>query len=151
MRRLEFSQFVPSTMPKVWDFFSSANNLAKITPPSMGFIITSPLPKSMYEGMLIQYKVKPLFGISLNWVTEITQFNTNTYFVDEQRVGPYKIWHHEHHFREVENGIEIKDILYYKVPYGFLGNIFDSFFVKQKVNAIFEYRKHKIIELFPLK
>jgi len=150
MQRFEYIQFVPASLDVVWNFFSSPSNLSKITPPGMGFIITSPEQKEMYQGMFITYKVSPALGIKLNWVTEITQINNRIYFIDEQRQGPYTIWHHEHHFKEVAGGVEMLDILYYKVPYGFIGKLANLFFVRKKVKGIFSYRKKKIEELFPL-
>jgi len=149
MRRFEFTQFVPATLDVVWDFFSSPANLSKITPPEMGFIITSPLHPEMYPGMFIMYKVSPVAGIKLNWVTEITHIRHKQFFVDEQRRGPYSIWHHEHHFREVEGGVEMRDILHYHVPFGFLGALADLLFVRNKVKSIFSYREKRILELFP--
>jgi len=149
MRRFEFTQFVPATLDVVWDFFSSPANLSKITPPEMGFIITSLLLPEMYPGMFIMYKVSPVAGIKLNWVTEITHVRHKQFFVDEQRRGPYSIWHHEHHFREVEGGVEMCDILHYHVPFGFLGALADLLFVRNKVKSIFSYREKRILELFP--
>jgi ligand-binding SRPBCC domain-containing protein len=150
MRRFEFIQFVPSDIDTVWSFFSSPANLSRITPPEMGFLITSPPQEGMYPGMFITYKVSPALGINLNWVTEITQVNEKVFFIDEQRQGPYTIWHHEHHFKEVSGGVEMHDILYYTVPFGFLGSLADAIFVRNKVKQIFEYREKKILELFPV-
>ena len=149
MRRFEFTQFVPARLDEVWDFFSSPANLSKITPPGMGFIITSPPQPGMYPGMFISYKVSPFLGIKLNWVTEITHVREKLFFVDEQRRGPYSIWHHEHHFREVEGGVEMHDILHYQVPLGILGTLADHLFVKNKVLGIFSFREKRIRELFP--
>lgn len=149
MRRFEFTQFVPARLDEVWDFFSSPANLSKITPPGMGFIITSPPQPGMYPGMFISYKVSPFLGIKLNWVTEITHVREKLFFVDEQRRGPYSIWHHEHHFREVEGGVEMHDILHYQVPLGILGTLADHLFVKNKVRGIFSFREKRIRELFP--
>lgn len=149
MRRFEFTQFVPARLDEVWDFFSSPANLSKITPPGMGFIITSPPQPGMYPGMFISYKVSPLLRIKLNWVTEITHVREKLFFVDEQRRGPYSIWHHEHHFREVEGGVEMHDILHYQVPLGILGTLADHLFVKNKVRGIFSFREKRIRELFP--
>ncbi len=149
MRRFEFTQFVPASLDVVWDFFSSPSNLSKITPPEMGFLITSPEQPEMYPGMFITYKVSPALGIKLNWVTEITQVNAKKFFIDEQRRGPYSIWHHEHHFKEVEGGVEMHDILSYHVPFGLIGRLADMAFVKNKVKQIFTYREKKILELFP--
>ncbi len=151
MRRFEFTQFVPASLDLVWDFFSSPSNLSKIIPPEMGFKITSPHQPEMYPGMFITYKVSPALGIKLNWVAEITQVSEKKYFIDEQRRGPYSIWHHEHHFREVKGGVEMYDILSYHVPFGFIGHIADLLFVKSKVKQIFTYREKRILELFPIK
>lgn len=151
MKRIEFTQFVPGSLNEVWDFFSSPANLSKITPPEMGFIITSPAQSAMYPGMLITYKVSPALGIKLNWVTEITQVSDKKFFIDEQRSGPYRIWHHEHHFREVNGGVEMLDILYYQVPFGFIGKLAELVFVNNKVKQIFNFREKRIIELFPEK
>lgn len=149
MKRLEFVQFVPASLDVVWDFFSSPENLSKITPPSMGFIITSPPQNQMYAGMFISYKVSPILGIKLNWVTEITQVEKLKFFVDEQRLGPYSIWHHEHHFKAVEGGVEMHDILHYSVPFGFIGRIADALFVHSKVKEIFAFREKNISAFFP--
>jgi len=149
MRRLEFIQFVPASLEIVWDFFSSPGNLSDITPPGMGFLITSPVQSGMYPGMLITYKVSPFLGKKLNWVTEISQVREKRYFIDEQRSGPYSIWHHEHHFSEVEGGVEMRDILFYKVPYGIIGKLADLLIVSRKVNEIFKFREKRINELFP--
>jgi ligand-binding SRPBCC domain-containing protein len=149
MQRFEYFLFVPASLEEVWDFFSSPANLSKITPPEMGFLITSPEQLEMYAGMFITYKVSPALGIKLDWVTEITQIDNKKFFIDEQRRGPYNIWHHEHHFKEVEGGVEMHDILYYAVPFGFIGSIANMVFVRNKVKQIFSFRKKRIEELFP--
>jgi len=149
MKRFEFIQFVPADLDVVWNFFSSPANLSKITPPEMGFLITSPQQPEMYPGMFITYKVSPAPGIKLNWVTEITQVDHRKFFIDEQRQGPYSIWHHEHHFKEVDGGVEMRDILFYKVPLGILGKFADLVFVRNKVKQIFDFRVKRIEELFP--
>ena len=149
MQRFEYIQFVPASLDVVWDFFSSPANLSRITPPEMGFIITSPEQTEMYPGMFITYKVSPAPGIKLNWVTEITQISTGKFFIDEQRRGPYRIWHHEHHFKRVEGGVEMRDILYYAVPFGFIGKLANLIFVRNKVKQIFSFREKRISELFP--
>jgi ligand-binding SRPBCC domain-containing protein len=104
----------------------------------------------MYPGMFITYKVSPALGIRLNWVTEITQVDHRKFFIDEQRQGPYSTWHHEHHFKEVYGGVEMRDILFYKVPFGILGKLADAVFVRSKVQEIFRFREKKIEELFPV-
>ena len=102
----------------------------------------------MYPGLFISYKVSPILGIKLNWTTEITHVNEPHYFVDEQRVGPYTIWHHEHHFLQKEDGIEMTDIVSYKLPFGFLGRLVQPFLVAPKLNEIFAFRFKKVDELF---
>ena len=134
-------QILKTSKEEIWDFISSPKNLKEITPDSMGFDITSEqLSEKMYPGMIISYKVKPLFGIKTTWVTEITHVENQSYFVDEQRVGPYSIWHHEHILEEVEGGIKMIDIISYKPPFGFLGNIANTLLIKNKLKQIFDYR-----------
>lgn len=147
---LKFSQRLPITLPEAWDFFSSPMNLAKITPTDMAFTVTSELPADgkMYPGMIITYKVSPMAGIKLNWMTEITQVEDQQYFIDEQRFGPYKFWHHQHHFKEIPGGVEMNDILTYGLPVGIFGNIANSVFVAGKLQQIFDFRKKKVNELF---
>lgn len=134
-------QKVNTTIDEIWNFISSPENLKEITPDHMGFDITSKnIPKNMYAGMIISYKVSPLFGIKTNWVTEITQVRDKEYFVDEQRVGPYSIWHHQHHIEAIENGVLMTDIVSYQPPLGFLGAIANSLIIKNKLKEIFDYR-----------
>jgi len=144
----EYDQFVPETMDKVWDFFSNPENLNEITPKSMSFEIISGVAKPMYPGMIIRYKIAPFLGIKMNWVTEISQVMQNKLFVDEQRFGPYKLWHHQHHFKEVKGGVEMKDLLHYAIPLGPIGRIANAVYVENQIDHIFEYRKVKIDELF---
>ncbi len=148
----EYKTFLPLDIDKAWDFFSSPRNLAKITPEHMGFIITSKFnDEKMYPGMLITYKVSPLMGIQMDWCTEITHVIDKKYFVDEQRFGPYAMWHHQHHFKTVEGGIEMTDIVNYAVPLGFLGRMMNSIMISNEIEKIFTYREKKIAELFPVK
>ncbi|MDY0103408.1 MAG: SRPBCC family protein [Lentimicrobium sp.] len=136
---------VKATMDEVWDFISSPGNLKEITPDYMGFdITTEDLPEKMYPGMIISYMVKPLFGIKTTWVTEITHVKDKSYFVDEQRVGPYTIWHHEHFIEPIEDGVLMKDIVSYKPPFGFLGSIANRLVIQKKLNEIFNYRTKAI-------
>jgi ligand-binding SRPBCC domain-containing protein len=149
MHKLERVLRLSIDLKTAWDFFSSPKNLSKITPSYMGFNIISELKnEKMYPGLIITYIVKPILGIPLTWVTEITEISEGKYFIDEQRVGPYKIWHHEHHFREIEGGIEMRDLLYYRLPFGFIGKIINSLFVKKKVNGIFDYRTEVLEKMF---
>lgn len=138
-------QFVKTDLQTCWDFFSSPANLKRITPSYMGFDVKTEVPTQMYEGLIIAYTVKPLLGIPVEWVTEITHVKDKSFFVDEQRKGPYTMWHHEHHFKEVEGGVEMTDIVSYIIPLGFLGKLVEPFLVKPKLEEIFAYR-FKIVE-----
>jgi ligand-binding SRPBCC domain-containing protein len=141
-------QNLPITVQEAWDFISNPKNLKIITPPYMGFITLSGDEKPMYAGQLIQYIVTPIFGIPVKWVTEITNVQEKEYFVDEQRFGPYSLWHHKHFIKEIPGGVEMEDIVDYKVPLGFLGQLVHPFLVKPKLNEIFDYRRNKLIEMF---
>jgi ligand-binding SRPBCC domain-containing protein len=147
---LRFKQRIPISLEEAWDFFSSPLNLAKITPKEMSFTVTSRLTpdEKMYAGMIITYKVSPIKGIKLNWMTEITHVKEHEYFVDEQRFGPYQFWHHQHHFKKVEGGVEMNDILTYGIPVGILGRVANGIFVANKLQQIFKYRKDKVEQLF---
>ncbi len=140
---------LPITLAEAWDFFSNPANLQQITPDSMGFEVISQYhgPK-MYPGQLIEYHVKPLFGIRLYWMTEITHVTEGRYFVDEQRYGPYSLWHHQHHFKEVAGGVEMTDIVHYKIPFGWLGDLANSLMVRKKLQEIFDYRKQYVEKHF---
>ena len=138
---LEVKQFLNISLNEAWHFFSSPGNLSKITPEHMGFIITSGTPEKMYPGQIITYKVSPFPGIKTNWVTEITHVDEEKFFVDEQRFGPYRMWHHEHHFEVQGKGVLMTDRVSYKLPLGFLGRIAHLLFVKNQLKQIFEYRE----------
>jgi ligand-binding SRPBCC domain-containing protein len=142
--------FIPITLDKAWDFFSSPLNLQKITPAEMKFVVTSPYDADtkMYAGMIITYKVSPIAGIKLNWMTEITHVSDKQYFVDEQRFGPYALWHHQHHFKEVPGGVLMTDILNYALGFGPGGAFANKIFVKRKIEQIFKYREKAVKELF---
>jgi ligand-binding SRPBCC domain-containing protein len=143
------TQTIPSTIEKVWDFISSPGNLKNITPEYMGFdIMTKNLPEKMYAGMIISYKVSPFMGIKMTWVTEITQVAEMNYFVDEQRIGPYKMWHHQHLLEPVDGGVLMTDIVDYQPPLGFLGAIANQLVIKQQLNEIFTFRTKKLEEYF---
>lgn len=143
------AQHIPASLDEVWQFMSSPRNLAKITPRSMGFEITNePIADTMYPGMIISYKVKPLLGIPMRWVTEITHVVDKSYFVDEQRIGPYQIWHHQHHLKETSEGVLMEDIVSYSPPLGFLGTIANSLFIKSKLEAIFNFRYEAVESQF---
>jgi len=149
MYQLRKTQNIPISVSEAWDFFSKPDNLAKITPEYMNFKILSKSDAGeMYPGMFITYTVSPLFHLSLNWATEITQIKQHKYFIDNQVKGPYKIWHHEHHFKAIDGGTEMRDVLFYDMPYGFLGRLVHKLFIQKRVEEIFEFRERKIKELF---
>lgn len=148
MYTLERTQRIPISLEEAWNFFQNPGNLSKITPSEMGFETLSEVPEKMYPGLFIHYKVSPLFGIKMNWTTEITYVQEPHYFVDEQRVGPYAIWHHEHHFKEIEGGVEMLDRVNYKIPLGILGKIAHPIIVRSKLEEIFEYRIRAVEEIF---
>jgi len=147
--QLHKTQKVPATINEVWNFISAPANLKKITPEYMGFDITSEmLSEKMYPGMIITYRVSPVLGIKMNWVSEITHVKEKEYFVDEQRSGPYSIWHHEHKIEPVEGGVLMTDIVSYKPPFGILGSIANSLFIKKQLEEIFDYRTNAMENVF---
>lgn len=146
---LKTVQTIPVSLDEAWDFFSSPANLQTITPDSLGFkIISKHHGEKMYAGQIIEYKVSPLLGIPLYWMTEITHVDDKKYFVDEQRFGPYSLWHHQHHFKAVPGGVEMTDIVHYKLPLWFLGDMAHALFVKKQLQHIFDYRYKKTAAIF---
>lgn len=144
--QLKREQFIKTDIATVWDFISSPKNLKEITPKFMGFDITSGNGhEKMYQGMIVSYIVRPMLNIPTTWVTEITHVKDKDYFVDEQRIGPYKLWHHQHIIIEQDGGVLMKDIVTYQPPFGILGTIANVLFIKKKLNQIFKYR-FKIVE-----
>ena len=141
-------QKLPITLDEAWKFLSNPRNLKKITPDYMSFNIISGADRPMYAGQIIQYIVTPVLGIKTKWVTEITHIEDHHYFVDEQRFGPYALWHHKHFIKEIDGGVEMEDVVDYKIPFGFLGQIAHPLFVKNKLRDIFKYREKKLIKLF---
>ena len=135
-------------MTAAWEFFSRPENLARITPADLGFEITSPLPERMYAGMLISYRLAPFGGLRIPWITEITHLREPEFFVDEQRSGPYRFWHHQHHFREVAGGVEMTDLLHYQLPCGALGDLVAGGLVERRVARIFAFRRLALADLF---
>jgi ligand-binding SRPBCC domain-containing protein len=149
MYQLRQTQNIPTSIQEAWDFISSPRNLSKITPPYMGFTITNePIADKMYPGQIISYKVSPVLGIPMTWVTEITHVRDLEYFVDEQRVGPYSIWHHQHKLTEIDGGVAMEDIVSYQPPFGFLGSIANALFIKKQLDQIFAYRTKAVEEMF---
>lgn len=147
MHIIEYSQKVPISLETCWDFFSSPRNLKMLTPPHLGFTEIFD-GKEMYEGQIIIHFLKPLLGLRMQWVTEITHVKSLEYFIDEQRIGPYKFWHHEHRFQRILGGIEIIDKIHYMLPFGIIGKAINRFKVSRDLDAIFNYRQAKIVEIF---
>lgn len=145
---LHKKQKLPISVNQAWYFLSDPKNLKTITPDYMGFNILSGADRPMFAGQIIQYIVTPVLGIKTKWVTEITHVVDKQYFVDEQRFGPYALWHHKHFIKEIEGGIEMEDIIDYKLPFGILGQLVQPFLVKPKLEEIFNYRTKKLEELF---
>jgi ligand-binding SRPBCC domain-containing protein len=129
--------------PASLGFFSSPGNLREITPSYMGFEVHSDpeFLHTMYAGQVIVYTVRPVLGIPLEWMTEITHVEHQQFFVDEQRSGPYSLWHHQHHFKAVEGGVEMTDLVHYKLPFGWLGSLAYHLFIKGQLDGIFEFRR----------
>ena len=149
IHQIRREQFLNTTLDKLWDFVTSPQNLKKITPKYMNFVIESENRlEKIYPGMIICYKVSPILKIPTTWVTEITHVKKNKLFVDEQRVGPYKIWHHEHLFRVEGEGVLMIDIVSYKLPFGIIGKLLNTLFIKHKIQDIFNYRFNKLDEIF---
>ena len=136
------------SLEQAWNFLSDPKNLKTITPDYMGFIIESGADRAMFPGQIIQYIVTPVMGIKTKWVTEITHVEHMKYFVDEQRFGPYALWHHKHFIKEIPGGVAMEDIIDYKLPMGIIGQLVHPIVVKPKLDEIFEYRRKKLIELF---
>jgi ligand-binding SRPBCC domain-containing protein len=147
---LEHTQTVHASIETCWSFFSDPRNLAQITPPELGFEVTSTLPPRMHPGLMIEYRVRPLFGIPVTWLTEITHVDEPHSFVDEQRIGPYRIWHHEHRFTDAGNGtVTMHDKVTYVLPFGPIGNLIHPLIVQPQLRRIFTFRKQAVQRLFP--
>ena len=146
--QLHSKQALPISKAEAWDFLSNPGNLKVITPEHMGFTILSGTDRPMFPGQIIQYKVSPFPGYTTKWVTEITHVSEGEYFVDEQRFGPYALWHHKHFIKEIDGGVEMEDIIDYKIPLGILGQIAHPIIVKNQLKKIFEFREQKLISLF---
>lgn len=145
---LQKSQKLPISLDEAWDFLSNPKNLKIITPDYMSFDILSTIDRPLYTGQIIQYNVTPLLGIKTKWVSEITHIEEKKYFVDEQLYGPYALWHHKHFVKEIKGGVLLEDIIDYKVPLGFIGQLIHPLLVKPKLEEIFKYRQEKLTALF---
>ncbi|MFT3682135.1 MAG: SRPBCC family protein [Ferruginibacter sp.] len=142
-------QQMPVSVDTAWDFFSKPDNLVQITPAGLDFkVISKYHGDKIYPGQLIEYTLRPLLGIPVYWMTEIVHVEDKKYFTDEQRYGPYSLWHHQHHFKATSSGVEMTDIVHYKIPYWLLGDLANTLFVKRQLEAIFDFRRKKVEELF---
>lgn len=133
------------SLEEAWEFFSNPSNLKEITPSWLGFEITSNIPQKIYSGLLISYQVTPVLGITTPWVTEILQIKEPYFFVDEQKIGPYHFWRHQHIFKEMPNGVQIKDVVNYALPMSFLGELMHALVVEKQLKEIFDFR-YKVLE-----
>ena len=139
---LQRTQVVEMPLAQCWKFFSDPRNLPKITPPELRFTVRSELPDEVYPGLMIRYTVSPLLGLPMSWLTEITQVRSPEYFADEQRVGPYRIWHHEHFFRGVDDrSTEVRDLVHYVPPFGIIGALMNRLVIRRQLEGIFDYRE----------
>ena len=142
-------QKIPVSLDTAWDFFSNPANLQAITPENMGFtVISKHHGDTLYAGQIIEYKVRPILNIPIYWMTEIIQVKEKEYFIDEQRYGPYALWHHQHHFKTINGGVEMTDIVHYKNPLWIFGKLANTLFVQKQLKAIFNYRFKIVEELF---
>lgn len=148
MNKIHREQILPVNAAAAWDFFTRPENLNAITPPDFVFEVTSELPPKIYAGLLISYRLKPVLNIPVNWCTEITHVEEGKFFVDEQRFGPYKFWHHQHHFQEVNGNTLMRDIVHYDTGKWLFGFLAEKLFVNRKLEYIFDYRFNKIKEIF---
>ena len=142
------TQKLPISLSEAWEFLSNPKNLSILTPTEMNFTVISKDEKPMYAGQVIQYSVTPIAGIKATWISEITHLEEGKYFVDLQLYGPYAFWHHKHFIHEIDGGVEMEDIIDYKVPFGIFGRIFHPLLVKPKLEKIFSYRQKKLVEIF---
>ncbi len=148
MYQLEHTQLIKQDIDVCWEFFTDPKNLEKITPKKMGFEILNDPAKQVYPGLIIYYRIRPLFNLPVRWVTEITHISEKQFFVDEQRLGPYKIWHHEHHFQHTDQGVLMTDRVSYVMPFGILGRLVHRLLVRRQLEQIFAYRKEMIERMF---
>jgi len=146
---LMVEQELPVASQELWEFLSQPGNLPEITPGDMGFQVTSPVDSGkMYPGQIITYYVSPFKGVRSSWVTEITHVKEGVYFVDEQRFGPYRFWHHKHFIEETANGVKMTDEVTYKLPLGFIGRWINRLLIKRRLKQIFEYRQQVFQDYF---
>jgi ligand-binding SRPBCC domain-containing protein len=145
---LKFVQQIPVSLDEAWSFFSSPGNLARITPPEMMFRITNGAgDKSIEEGMIITYTLYPFMMLPVRWETEITSVSRPFFFEDRQKSGPYESWHHRHIFSKIDGGVEMTDILEYRLPMDYFGELVNTLIVSRRLEEVFDYRRRKIVEI----
>lgn len=147
LHRLSRIQRLPITQDVAWAFFGNPKNLRAITPGWLDFSIAADTPSEIYPGAILRYTIRFL-GVKLAWVTEITHVHAPEYFVDEQRFGPYRFWHHQHHLRPLPDGVEVEDIVHYMIPAGFFGRLAHGLVVRRQLNEIFDYRQRMLEDYF---
>ncbi|MDA0815891.1 MAG: SRPBCC family protein [Chloroflexi bacterium] len=148
LHRFHDTRQFPISVEEAWDFFSDPRNLAVITPPDMAFTIAHDLPARMHPGLIVKYRVRPVLNVPMTWVTEITHVIEGELFVDEQRFGPYRFWHHQHHFRAIPGGVEMRDIVHYDVGFGPIGEVVNMLVVRRRIQAIFDFRQRVLEQRF---
>lgn len=148
LRQLHREQLIRADPRRVWEFFSTPRNLNELTPPSVRFEILGNLPEKMQAGQLIAYRISPVAGIWLHWLTEIKHVREGLGFVDEQRAGPYKFWYHEHRFEPVPDGVLMTDQVSYDVGWGPAGWLAEKLWVGRQLDFIFDYRRQRTEEIF---
>lgn len=141
-------QRLPVAIEEAWDFFSNPQNLPLITPPRLGFAMTNTVPEVIHPGVIITYTIRPMPGFKVRWVTEITHVEAPRRFIDEQRFGPYRFWHHQHHFRPVQGGVEVEDLVHYGLPFGPLGGLAHGLMVRRQLQEIFSFRSQALVARF---
>ncbi len=148
--RIESSQELPITLDEAWEFFSNPNNLEYITPSRNNFEISNSAENFMYPGQIITYSMYPFFFWKTQWVCEITHVKEKEYFIDVQSMGPFKYWHHKHSFKEIEGGkgVIVEDVLYYKLPFGFIGKIAHALFIGKRIDKVFQFRREQLKKIF---
>ncbi len=145
---LRREQWIPAPLKIVWEYFADPVNLDELTPPDMNFQIIGGGGRTMYEGQMIEYRVGFMWGLRSLWLTEISHVRQREYFVDEQRMGPYRLWIHEHLFTPSRGGVMMNDLVTYAVPFSLLGDVVNTFWIQGRLARIFDYRTRKIAQLF---
>ncbi len=148
IKRLAYQQIIPASLDRVWNYFATPMNLNYLTPPDMEFQVIYGGEETMYQGQIIEYRIKFLPVIKSRWLTEITRVKEKSLFIDEQRIGPYDFWHHQHHFENTSGGTKMSDLVTYQLPFGWLGDLVHKFWIGPRLEAIFDYRVQQVEKIF---